>query len=123
MENEAEKHFKTAKEKFRSRDVEGAIQELNKAIQIDPNNIEYILLRGDYLFRLDNYKLALDDFTIVIEHSQDLDDLETAYGWRAHCYRGLRKFPETIADLDWQIEHGFETANKYAWRADLKMEL
>ena len=50
MENKAGSHFKDAKEKFHKRDVEGAIQELNQAIQIDPKNLEYILLRGDYLF-------------------------------------------------------------------------
>ncbi len=123
MENKAESHFKAAKEKFHKRDVEDAIQELDQAIQIDPENLEYILLRGDYLFRLDKYRLACDDFTKVIERSNDIDDLEVAYGWRAHCYRGLRKFRETIGDLDWQIEHGFVTANKLAWRAELKTEI
>ncbi len=123
MENTASSHFKVAKEKFHNRDVEGAIQELDQAIQIEPDNLEITLLRADYLFRLDKYQLACDDFTKVIECSDDIDDLELAYSWRAHCYRGLRKFRETIEDLDWQIDHGFVTANKLAWRAELKTEI
>lgn len=123
MENKAEFHFKTAKEKFNKRDVESAIQELNQAIQIDPDNFEYILLRGDYLFRLDKHQLACDDFTKVIERSDDMDDLEFAYGWRAHCYEYLGKVDKAIADVDWQIEHGFILPSTYAWRASLKMKI
>ena len=66
MESKADIHFKTAKEKFRKRDVEGAIRELDQAIQYDPMNIEYVLLRGDYLFRLDKHMLSCEDFTKVI---------------------------------------------------------
>ena len=123
MENKAEIYFKTGKEKFHNRDVEGAIQELYDAVQDDPENIAYILLRGDYLFRLDKCQLASEDFTKVIERSCDIDDLEIAYAWRAHCMEGLGKVNEAITDVDWQIEHGFVTANKFAWHASLKMKV
>ncbi len=123
MENKADYHFKAAKEKFYKRDVEGAIQELNQAVEIDPENLEYILLRGDYLFCFDKHQLACDDFTKVIEFSGDIDDLEIAYGWRAHCYEYLDKVDEAIADVDWQIEHGFVTSTKLAWRASLKIKV
>jgi tetratricopeptide (TPR) repeat protein len=105
------------------RDVEGAIQELDSAIQYDPESIEYILLRGDYLFRFDKHQLACDDFTKVIERSDDIDDLEFAYGWRAHCYEYLGKVDKAIADVDWQIVHGFIHDSTYAWRASLKMKI
>jgi len=103
--------------------VEGAIQELDSAIQYDPENLEYILLRRDYLFRFDKYQLACDDFTRVIECSDDIDDLEFAYGWRAHCYEYLGKVDEAIADVDWQIEHGFVSDTNLAWRASLKVKV
>ncbi len=122
MENKAGAHFKAAKEKFHKRDVEGAIQELDQAIQINPENLEYILLRGDYLFRLDKYQLACNDFTKVIERSDDIDDLEIAYGWRAHCYEGLGRVDEALSDVDWQIEHGFIHTSTYGWRASLEMK-
>lgn len=123
MAQEADTYVQKAKEKFRDSDVEGAIQELNHAISLEPDNIEYHLLRGDYLYRLDKHQLALEDFTKVIDSTEDKNDLEIAYSKLAHCHRGLRQFHETILDLDWLIEHGFATANKYAWRAELKTEL
>ena len=123
MENNAGIHFKIAKEKFHKRDVEGAIQELNDAIELDPENLEYILLRGDYLFRLDKHHLSCEDFTKVIKNSDDINDLETAYGWRAHCYEYLGKVNEAIADVDWQIEHGFIHESTYAWHASLKTKV
>lgn len=101
-----------------------ALEDLNKAVTLEPENPKYYLERGllEYNY-LSHYLPAIEDFTKVIQYSQDLDDLETAYSSRLDCYRSTGQIAAFLKDLDWLIEHGFGTANLYDWRGEYKRRM
>ena len=41
--------------------------EINKAIELDPNNIEYLEFRGDYYESFNNYSKAISDFSKILQ--------------------------------------------------------
>lgn len=74
---------------------ENAIEDLNRAIEIEPENIEGLGLRGEtYRYQI-LYENAIADFTKVLE----IDPLyEFAYFRRASTYILLKKYHEAIND-------------------------
>ena len=55
-------YFKSGKAKFASGDYQGAIDDFNKAIKIDPRNPDIIWKRGIAQGRLGNHQAAQEDY-------------------------------------------------------------
>ncbi|EFC37578.1 predicted protein [Naegleria gruberi] len=64
---DAEKKFEEGREAIEAEEFDVAINCLNKAIRLRPNNIEYLLARSKALFERQKFKKALDDSTKVLK--------------------------------------------------------
>jgi tetratricopeptide (TPR) repeat protein len=67
-----------------------------------------------------NYRQAIDDFDRALDLKRDLVD---GYLSRGIAYRGLRKFPEGIADVTKALEDKSCPTKAYFIRADMRREL
>ncbi len=119
MKQDAEYYFKQSRAKWYNRDnwdVQGSLADLDRAIQLDPENLEYRRIRGDLRHFSDKHQEAIEDLTKIIETSKDMDELAAAYSKRASSHEHLGRIDELLEDLDWLIEHGFDSGDRYSWR-------
>lgn len=122
MNHNAENHFKQAQEALRAGNMKESLYALNQAIGLDPDNYEYYMARGDLRYRIDEYEGAANDLTKAIEFSSDLHDEADArskrlivyHYWEGDHWEG--HLDELYIDLNWLIENGFATANRYSMR-------
>jgi tetratricopeptide (TPR) repeat protein len=94
----AHKHFSTAQELLLAGELERAITELDKAISIDPDYIEYYLNRGSVYRQLGNYESALNDFDKAIDRASDQMLQLAGYYERAVLYHLCNHYEQAIAD-------------------------
>ena len=96
----AEEYFDIAYDKAENGDYYGAIADLNKAIELDPNDAKAYYNRGLSKGNLKDYYGAISDFNKSIE----LDPRSIAYynrGWLKHK---LKDYYGAIADYNKAIE-------------------
>ena len=67
-------------------DGPNGIKAIDYAIILEPKNSYYYIGRADYFYRLNNYKRALNEYSIAIEISQNDPN---AFEGRANCYKAL----------------------------------
>jgi tetratricopeptide (TPR) repeat protein len=123
MQQEADFFFKRSDERFRNDDIAGGTADLDQAIILSPDNLQYLWQRALWRYQTDAYEAAIADFNKIIGLTVHVEDLESAYSTRALCYERLGKYEALIKDLDWLIEHGFGTETTYSWRGDHKYQL
>lgn len=84
-----------AMQKFREGDYNSALDLANKAISMNPNNIEAYILRGNAYQEFENHGQAIADFSKVIQ--LDKKNAE-AYILRGNSYAELGKFEKAVDD-------------------------
>lgn len=117
---DAEFYFQRSKARYKQRDWSGGDADLDKAIRLDPDNLDYRWERGENRYDRESYRHAIEDFTRIVQLSTDLDELEEAYGKLVVARGWIGRHAEIIADLDWLIEHGINLGSNYSYRAFLK---
>lgn len=120
MEHNGEYYFTLALEQLRNGDGNAALPNIDKAIQLEPQNPEYYLKRGFLRHEFGEYLSALEDYAKVIAFSSDIRDLGEAYSRRAITHEYLGRVDELLKDLDWLIEHDPGDAQAYSWRGYYK---
>jgi tetratricopeptide (TPR) repeat protein/predicted aspartyl protease len=78
-------------------DDEHALEDLTRAVELSPNNPDYLYERGQVLLRRNEAKKALDDFNAALELRPDYIP---ALMSRAQLRINMRNDPEARADLD-----------------------
>lgn len=106
-EDNAHFHYRESERRFRKRDSQGWRESINKALYIEPDNIDYFLLRGEQLCYEEEYEKAILDLTVYIDGV--LDILKHAYIKRKIAYMELGMKEEALADLNHLIERGLAT--------------
>lgn len=81
--SEAEEHFQESGKNINNGDIQSAIKNLSKAIELDPVNGLYYYNRGTAKKIMLDYELAIPDLTKSIE--LNIEHLEMAYFNRAMC--------------------------------------
>jgi tetratricopeptide (TPR) repeat protein len=99
-----------------ARNIEAALVELGKAIEADPTNSDYCLIRGRWLYRRGKFEPAILDLTKVTELSSKLNDIVEAHRLLAISHGELGDFSSLVSDLDWLIENDFADDRTYMWR-------
>lgn len=93
-QHSAEDFFKQAFEKYKT-DYQGAIEDLNQAIRINPNEAKFYYSRGLTRRRLSDSQTAIADYTLAIRTDPNYAD---AYYNRENGYCTVGDQPEAIKD-------------------------
>lgn len=115
MTRNGEYYYKRFLEK-ESSDLKDALVELGKAIEVEPTNSDYYLIRGRLLNLRGEFDLAISDLKKVTELSSDLNDVAEAYNILAIAHGEIGDLSLLVSDLDWLIENGFADEGIYMWR-------
>ena len=96
------------------------IEDYNKKIEEDPNNISYFFTRGNTFYNLKEYNKAIENYNKVIE----LDPKHSfAYNNRGNAYFSLGKFEDAIQDYNKAIELDPNYADAYNNRGNAYYKL
>ncbi|MFH1227874.1 MAG: tetratricopeptide repeat protein [Planctomycetota bacterium] len=107
---EAKVYFDKGVEKYRKGDLDGAITDYTRAIEIDPKFAEAYYGRGLANGNLGNYKDTIEDCTKAIELNPKYAE---AYGDRGSAYANNNDFDQAIANFNKAIELNPKYATAY----------
>ncbi len=82
-------------------DFKGAVDDLSRAIELDPANAPAYKTRGLAHHQMDEFQTAIEDYTRALAIDPTM---VMAYNFRANALRSIGKFPEAHADCDKAIE-------------------
>ncbi|MGY8767235.1 MAG: tetratricopeptide repeat protein [Pirellulales bacterium] len=98
-------------------DVDKQIQLIEQAIELDPDNINALRLRGLIALQAEDFNKAIEALEKVVEKTPNDVTALQAY---AQAFAKLGKFDEAIAQLDRSIELNPKSPVAYLLRAQLK---
>lgn len=81
-----------------------AISAFDKAIELRPGNMEYLLSRGDTFDRIERYDRAFLDYRRVLKVKPVTAE---QFYWRAQALEHLSRYDETLEFLDQAINKGY----------------
>lgn len=108
------------KELFRAGRWQDAINALDRAVILIPNNADAAMLRGRCFVKLKDNALALQDFSRAI--AADEKNVE-ALDYRAFIYLQEEMYPEALGDADLLIALAPRNGRAYKLRSDAKYNL
>lgn len=115
----AQEYLKAGIEKHERHDLNGAIKDYDKAINLDKNLATAFFNRGTCLLALRDFKAARRDFDKTIE----LDPkFVKAYYSRASVYISLEKYEESLPDLDKTLELDVRTPHALTLRGQIRAQ-
>lgn len=123
MTKDAEFYFKRSEDKFHHGNSKGGLEDLDQAIALDPNNLDYRWSRGNLAYEGENYLIAVEDFTKIITLTSDKKELQEAFTKRAISYETLGRYTDLINDLNSIIDEGLGNSQTYVWRGSHKYKL
>ena len=92
-----------ASQRERTGDFQGALDQLNEALALDPKNGGALARRGMVKTKLNDTEGALQDFNLAISNDADNSNY-SAYLGRGLMYRQLKDTDKSLADLNKAIE-------------------
>ena len=96
-----ENHFNKGLDYAEDGQWENAVQEFDKAIQVDPDYAEPYYNRGYSYDELGQYQTAIDDYTMAIQLDPDYAE---AYANRGNTYDTLGQYEQALLDLNTAIQ-------------------
>lgn len=113
QERKAEAYVNQGLEKLHQKDYQGAIDNLTKAVKIQPNHYIAYTYRGDIFRTLGKYQAAIDDYTKAIKSNPSHSYLHNS---RGIAYAALGEYQKAIADHSGAIEIYPEEGAGYRYR-------
>ena len=110
MAQDAESHFKKAEELYNNDQIDDAIKEYTKAIEIDQAHMNSYLRRGFAYNMMEKYDESVKDFSKVIEINPKH---VWAYISRGSAYNKLSKYKEALDDFNKAISIDPENQEAY----------
>ena len=111
---DAEKYFHSGIKALQRGHSSEAIQDLTKAIELNPNDADAYAVRGASYISQDEHDQAIQDLTKAIELKPDYAD---AYDIRGHAYLRQEEHDRVIQDLTKAIELNPKLAGAYYFRS------
>lgn len=117
MNELAEFYFQRANTHFDNGEIELAIDDLNQAIVLDPNNAVFSNFLAKLKYNVE-INIIIEDLTAIIDNSFDADEIRDAYHERAHSFEKVGRNDELIADISWLLNNERESSISvlYNWR-------
>ncbi|MCC5654226.1 tetratricopeptide repeat protein [Nostoc sp. XA013] len=106
--------------KYEAGNYEGAVEDFNQTIELDPQNALAYNRRGDAYYRLGDYEQAqADSSQAILLNPQDAN----AYFDRGFAFSELGKYKEAIADYTQSIKLNSENAYAYYGRGLARVQV
>lgn len=100
--------------------LEDAYSSCSKALELEANQSDYLLLRANILFKQKKYEAAVSDYTDALKY-QDTSEIPVNEGHvyfnRGNCWLYLKNYRSAKSDFDAALEAGYELANVFHNRA------
>ena len=119
----AEAYFKTGVSKQKLKDYKGALEDYNKAIQLNPNDFNAYSNRGADKFELKDYKGAIEDYTMAIQLNLNKADNSEFYFNRGAAKASLKDYEDSITDFTKATQLNSDNSRAYLNRGLSKAEL
>lgn len=119
---DAKFYFERSEERLKNGEIGGGLSDLDYTIRLDPSFLEGYRRRAEFRYDGEEYLLAIEDLTKIIELSDDVEEIADCRKKRAISYEHVGLYWELVKDLDWLIENGFGKQIDYAWRGLHKFE-
>ena len=116
----AQEYAKAGEAKYQNGDFQAALEDFDKAINLDPERADSYSGRGGARSELGNHEAALEDFDKAI--SLDPDDADFYFN-RGNCKSRLGDHNAALEDYDKAISLDSERAGFYSNRGNCKSEL
>lgn len=116
----AEEYINMANSNIQSQNYTGALEDVNKAIELDPTNGKYFTIKGLVKFALSDTRGAVRDLDKAIKLNPDY---ALAYTKRGNVKISQEKYKEAISDLNKAIELQPELAEAYYQRGLAKTSM
>ena len=113
-------YIDTAKNYMDKKEYETAIEVLNKAIVLHPENSNFYIFRGLSYAGLNQHKKAIDDYTQAINRNSMLNSI---YYVRGLSYSELKQYEKAIADYSKSISLDPQESDSYYGRGNSYQEL
>jgi len=124
MNDEAEHYLDLAEQARYRYEMDLALQHISTAITLAPNNCAYYLWRAEFYWSdTEEFNLAIEDCTKVIETCSDSDSLIEALEIRASCNGELRLYKPVIFDLERLRQMKPFSLNTHEWLGFLREEV
>ena len=115
--SEAETKYNSGTEKFKSKDMDGALADFNEAIRLDPNMALAYMNRGVIYVSKNELDKAIEDETKAIDLKlAKTEDQATAYSNRATAYLAKGDSGKALADADEAIKIKPDSSKAYLVR-------
>ena len=111
--SEAQKRFEAGLELQEQGQLEGAVQEYNEAIRLDPELADAYVLRGDLYRQAGHFEQALQDYNEGIRLGSSQAGV---YSGRASTYLALDQAQRAIEDFDEAVRLDPQLAEAYYTR-------
>ncbi len=98
----------------------GAINDMNEAIKLNPNERYFYVDRGDYLFNLDKFDLALSDYSKALSI---FNNYTAARLGRAKTYIELNRYREAFDDYKLLTDTSEYSAYDFYYRGIAKFQM
>jgi tetratricopeptide (TPR) repeat protein len=113
-----EAYFEQARIKIQKDDDQGALADMNRAIQINPNNADFYHFRARIKRRKNDDRGELADLNRAIQINPNNAD---SYPYRAAIKRKKKDFQGALADLNRAIKINPNNADFYRGRSSLRL--
>jgi tetratricopeptide (TPR) repeat protein len=98
----------------------GAVNDMNEAIKLNPDERYFYVDRGDFLFNLDKFDLALNDYTKALSI---FDKHTPARLGRAKTYIELKRYKEAFDDYTLLTDTSEYSAYDFYYRGIAKFQM
>lgn len=106
----AQKHVRKGYDHYKANRLEKALDELGRAIEIEPQNFEAYFWRGRTFMRKEQFENAIGDFKKVLDLNPGYSPAYDNLGW---LYMGRNEYDQGLAYLNRSIE--LKTENGWAY--------
>ncbi len=111
---------------YEKKEYAKSVAEFTRALQLIPNEPEFLFLRARSYMGLKKYLEAIADYTNVVKYAEseiEINNLPTVYHNRGLSYGLLKKYSQAIADLNKAAELKPDYASVYRIRSLLYREM
>lgn len=96
MNNFARAAFLQAQNSNNNYHFEKANEQINEALELEPDNINYLFVRAQIQYSLLHYKESIESFLLLLPRITDSISMAKVYYALGHCYKEIGEYPKAL---------------------------